>query len=154
MSAVDFLCNKLTNDVPKKKELTDMQLIKTNQFHISNKNGFTLIEVVAVMVIMSVLVSVGIKKTDVLSHNAADRVLESAVRELNTRETLVWTEIKLSEIGWIDDTNVFSELDTNLGHEFKWTGGPNLFGGILGFRSNSIALTRVASTSTSVGRWN
>ena len=48
-----------------RQELTDMQLIKNKKNHISNKKGFTLIEVAAVMVIMSVMVSVGIKKVDV-----------------------------------------------------------------------------------------
>lgn len=131
-----------------------MQSTKNNKFHICNKKGFTLIEVVAVMVIMSVMVSVGIKKVDILSHNASDRVLETGLRELNTRETLVWTEIKLSDTGWINDTNVFSKLDTILGHEFKWAAGPNITGGILGFRSESISLTRIASTRSTVGRWN
>jgi prepilin-type N-terminal cleavage/methylation domain-containing protein len=137
-----------------RQEQTDMQLIKNEINHISNKKGFTLIEVAAVMVIMSVMVSVGIKKVDVLSHNAVVRVLESGLKELNTRETLVWAEIKLSDSGWINDTNVFSELDTNLGNEFKWTVEPNITGGILGLRSKSIVLTRIASTSSTVGMWN
>ncbi len=131
-----------------------MQSLINNKSHISNKKGFTLIEVVAVMVIMSVMVSVGIKKVDVLSHNAVDRVLENGLRELNTRETLVWAEIKLSDGGWINDTNVFSELDTNLGNEFKWNVEPNISGGTLSFRSKSIALSRIASTSSTVGWWN
>ncbi len=93
-----------------------MQSVMNDKSHISNKKGFTLIEVVAVMVIMSVMVSVGFKKVDVLSHNAVERVLENGLRELNTREILVWAEIKLSDVGWINDTTVFSELDTNLGN--------------------------------------
>ncbi len=131
-----------------------MQSVMDNKSHIFNKKGFTLIEVVAVMVIMSVMVSVGIKKVDVLSHNAVDRVLENGLRELNTRETLVWAEIKLSDGGWINDSNVFSELDTNLGNEFQWNVEPNISGGTLSFRLQSIALSRIASTSSTVGWWN
>jgi len=131
-----------------------MQSVMDNKSHIFNKRGFTLIEVVAVMVIMSVMVSVGIKKVDVLSHNAVDRVLENGLRELNTRETLVWAEIKLSDGGWINDSNVFSELDTNLGNEFQWNVEPNISGGTLSFRLQSIALSRIASTSSTVGWWN
>jgi len=112
-----------------------------------------MVEVIAVMVIMSVMASVGVKKLDVLSHTASDRVLAQGVRELNTRETLTWTKIKLSDSGWIDDSNVFSELDTNL-DEFEWIAGPDENGGTLRFRLNSIQLTRIASSSLSVGSWN
>ena len=132
----------------------DMQLIMNKKFYISNKKGFTLIEVTAVMVIMSVLVSMGIKKLDLLSHSAADRVLEQGVRELNTRETLTWTHIKLSDSGWDTDANIFAAVDTNLGPEFKWTIEPTIHGGTLSFRSRSIPLTRIESSSSSVGRWN
>ena len=122
--------------------------------YVLNKKGFTLVEVVAVMVIMSVMVSVGVKKLDVLSHNASDRVIEQGLRELNTRETLVWTQIKLSDTGGILDADVFAAMDTDLGPEFKWTVGPDITGGTLNFRSQSIQLTRIASSNLSVGRWN
>ena len=112
-----------------------------------------MVEVVAVMVIMSVMVSLGVKKLDILSHTAAERVLAQGLRELNTKETLAWTKIKLFDSGWINDTEVFAELDTNLGHEFKWTAEPNIYGGTLRFRSKSIPLTRMASSSLSVARW-
>jgi prepilin-type N-terminal cleavage/methylation domain-containing protein len=124
------------------------------KFSISNKKGFTLVEVVAVMVIMGVMASLGIKKLDLLSHTAADRVLEQGLRELNTREALTWTKIKLTESGWVNDANVFAELDKNLGHEFIWAVEPNITGGTLRFRSKSIPLSRMASSSSSVGRWH
>ena len=119
-----------------------------------NKKGFTLIEVVAVMVIMSVMASLSIKKLDLVSHTATDRVIENGLRELNTRETLVWAKIKLSDGGWVNDADLFSELDTNLGHEFQWTAKPTATGGTLQFRSKSIALTRSASSNVSVGSWH
>ncbi len=121
---------------------------------IMNKRGFTMIEVVAVMVIMGVMASLSLKKLDLVSHTATDRVIESGLRELNTRETLVWTQIKLSESGWVNDADLFSKLDTDLGHDFKWTAAPNASGGILQFRSKSISLTRTASSNTSVGNWH
>jgi prepilin-type N-terminal cleavage/methylation domain-containing protein len=131
-----------------------MELLMIRRFSSTNNKGFTLIEVVAVMVIMGVMVSLGIKKLDLISHTAADRVIESGLRELNTRETLVWTNIKLSDIGWINDTNVFAELDTDLGEEFQWIVEPNITGGILRFRSKSVQLKRIPSSGVSVGRWH
>ena len=106
------------------------------------------------MVIMGVMASVSFKKLDFMYHTATDRVLESGLRELNTRETMVWSKIKLSGDGWINDTIVFSELDTNLGHDFNWIVEPNTSGGTLEFRSKSITLTRTASSNVSVGRWH
>jgi prepilin-type N-terminal cleavage/methylation domain-containing protein len=135
-------------------ESTEMQLIMNKKFSASNKKGFTLVEVVAVMVIMSVMASLGIKKLDLLSHTAADRVLAQGLRELNTRETLTWTKIKLSDSGWDNDAKVFAELDTKLGHEFTWAVEPNITGGTLRFRSKSIPLSRMPSTSLSVGKWH
>ena len=121
---------------------------------IMNRKGFTLIEVVAVMVIMSVMASLSIKKLDLVSHNATDRVIESGLRELNTRETLEWAKIKLSDSGWVNDANLFSEFDTNLGHDFQWATEPTTTGGILQFRSKSMTLTRTASSNVSVGSWH
>ena len=135
-------------------ELTEIQLIMNKKFSTSNKKGFTLVELVAVMVIMSVMASLGIKKLDLLSHTAADRVLAQGLRELNTRETLTWTKIKLSDSGWENDAKVFADLDTKLGHEFLWAVEPNITGGTLRFRSKSIPLSRMPSTSLSVGKWN
>ena len=119
-----------------------------------NNKGFTLVEVMSVIVIMSVMLSVGIKKLDLLSDTASDRVLETAIRELNTRETLVWTEIKLSDSGWTNDADVFAVMDTDLGSEINWAAEPGIAGGTLRFKSRSMVLTRTASTTASVGRWD
>ena len=124
------------------------------KFCVSNKKGFTLVEVLAVMVIMSVMVSVGAKKIDLLSHNASDRVLEQGIRELNTRETLVWTKIKLSAGGGIIDADVFAALDTDLGHEFKWTVGPDITGGYPEFQVDIYSSHQSRFIKFINGRWN
>ena len=121
---------------------------------IINVRGFTMIEIVAVIVIMGVMASLGLKKLDPVSHTATDHFVKSGLRELNTRETLVWTQKKLSNSGWVNDLELFSKLDTDLGQHFKWTAAPNASGGILQFRSKSISLTRTASSNTSAGNWH
>ena len=68
-----------------------------------NQKGFTLLEMMSVLVIMGVIVSVAIKKFDLLSNTASITAIKSGIRELNTRETLVWTQIKLSDTGWSND---------------------------------------------------
>jgi prepilin-type N-terminal cleavage/methylation domain-containing protein len=119
-----------------------------------NQKGFTLIELISVMIIMSVMASVGVKRLDLLSGTATDQIMQEAVKELNIRESMTWTNIKLSSTNWTNDADVFSAMDTNLGAEFVWTAGPNASGGTLHFKTESIALNRTPSTTSSVGSWN
>ena len=121
---------------------------------ISDQNGFTLIELVSVLIIMSVMVSVTVKRLDLVTGTATDRVFQEAILELNEREHLTWIDIKLSSANWTNDADVFSIVDTNLGGDFVWPAGPNASGGALSFRTDSIALSRTASTNSSSGRWN
>jgi len=63
------------------------------------QQGFTLIELIAVMVIMGVMTSAGVKKFDILTDSADLTTIKAGGRELNTQETLVWTQMKLSDAG-------------------------------------------------------
>lgn len=119
-----------------------------------NQRGLTLIELVAVIVIMGVIASVAVKKTNLISSTATNRALLEGVRELNIRESLTWTNTKLSAANWADDGQLFSTIDTNLGFDYVWSAGPTASGGTLSFRSESVALSRNASTNSSMGSWN
>jgi len=119
-----------------------------------NQKGFTLIELISVMIIMSVMASVAVKRLDLVTGTATDQILQEAVKELNVREHLTWIDIKLSSINWTNDADVFSVMDTNLGGDFVWSAGPNASGGTLSFRTESSVLSRTASTNSSSGRWN
>jgi len=119
-----------------------------------NQKGFTLIELLSVMVIMSVMTSVSVKKFDLLSDTASVNALKAGLRELNTRETLVWTQMKLSDTGWPNDDGIFNALDKNLGTGYRWDPGPHTSGGTLYYKSQSVALNRTQSTRHSVGSWN
>jgi prepilin-type N-terminal cleavage/methylation domain-containing protein len=122
-------------------------------FSISDQKGFTLIELISVLVIMGVMSTVVIKKFDVLSGTATARALQEGVKELNVRETLVWTKSKISDTGWTYDIDIFNEMETGLGGDYVWTSGPNTSGGTLSFESTSVALSRTPSTTSSIGRW-
>jgi hypothetical protein len=61
--------------------------------------------------------------------------------------------MKLSQGGWTQDSDVFSQVNTDLGANYSCNPGPNIPGGTLHFKSQSIALTRSASTNTSAGKW-
>jgi prepilin-type N-terminal cleavage/methylation domain-containing protein len=119
-----------------------------------NQKGFTLIELISVMVIMGVMLSVAIKKFDLLSDNASITALRSGIRELDTREIVSWSKSKLSDTGYSNDTDVYNAVDKKIGPEYIWNPAPNTSGGRLHFKSQAIDLTRVPSTPTSPGSWN
>jgi prepilin-type N-terminal cleavage/methylation domain-containing protein len=117
------------------------------------QNGFTLIELISAMVIIGIMTSVGIKKLDLLSYSASLTALQSGVRELRMRETVAWAKIKLSEDGYSNDTDVYNEVDKNIGPEYAWNAEPNTTGGSLHFKGRSVDLSRVSSTTISPGDW-
>ena len=120
---------------------------------VANRKGFTLIELMAVLVIMGIMVSVAIKKFDTLSGTASLTAIKAGVRELNIRETLVWTQIKLSDTVWTSDADVYNAVDKNLGQGYRWNPGPTIGGGTLHYRSQSTVLVRNESKRNSAGSW-
>jgi type II secretory pathway pseudopilin PulG len=118
-----------------------------------NQGGFTLIELISIMIILGVLGSVAIKKYDNLTGKASERVLAVAVIELNARESLIWANMKIASDGYTNDADVYTALNTDLGPKLKWNPGPNIDGGTLQIESRSIALKRIPSQSSTAGRW-
>ena len=129
-----------------------MSMLK--KYLIANHKGFTLLELMAVLVIMGVLSSAGVKKFDLLSDNADLTALAAGIRELNTQETLIWTDMKLSDAGWTSDVDVYNAIEKNLGQGYSWNPGPTITGGTLHYKSQSVALVRTESKRNDVGSWN
>ena len=124
-----------------------------NKCFILTQKGFTLIELMAVMVIMGVMVSVAIKKFDLLSDNASIIAIEAGIQELKLRESVTWFKIKLSDTGYTNDVDVYNAIDKNLGQEYIWNPGPDISGGRLHFKSQSVDLNRAPSTPNSPASW-
>jgi prepilin-type N-terminal cleavage/methylation domain-containing protein len=118
-----------------------------------NQKGFTLIEIISVMIIMGVVASVSIQKFDLLSDTASQQALYSGIKELNIRESLTWTNLKISSAGYNRDEDLYLLIDTYLGDSYNWNPGPTIGGGTLHFKAHSKTLTRIASTQTSAGKW-
>jgi len=76
----------------------------------SKDTGFTLIELVAVLTILGILASLSIPRFVELDSNASRQALISSVTELNGRESLIWSKVKLSTSGWIEDEGVFEKM--------------------------------------------
>jgi len=120
---------------------------------VNNRKGFTLLELMSVLVIMGVLFSVTIKKFDLISDSASLTAIKAGVRELNTQETLVWIDMKLSDTGWTADVDVYNTVEKNLGQGYRWNPGPTITGGTLHYEGHSVVLVRNQSTRQTVGSW-
>ena len=120
---------------------------------ILRSSGFTLIELVAVLAILGILASLSIPRFVELDSNASKQALISSVSELNGRESLIWSKIKLTATGWVDDEGVFEKLDTGLGPDYKWSPEAKIDGGKLHYRDQMGKLDRKPSTATSAARW-
>ncbi len=121
---------------------------------IGNRKGFTLLELMSVLVIMGIMFSIAIKKFDFLSDTASITAIKTGVRELNTQEALVWIDMKLSDTGWTSDAVVYNAIDKNLGQGYSWNPGPAIGGGTFHYKSQSVTLVRTQSTLRTVGSWN
>lgn len=120
-----------------------------------NQNGFTLIELISVMIIMGVVASVSIQRYDLVSDSASQIVLQAGVKELNIRESLIWSNTKISLDGYTIDEDIFAAVDTNLGSGYEWDPTPpgRTTGGTLTFKSASKTLGRQVSTLSAAGKW-
>lgn len=122
---------------------------------VINQQGFTLVEIISVLIILSVLAAIAVPKYISLDDNAKEHGIEAAIGELNGQETLIWANSKLDPNGWQDDGQVFSLIDPYLGPDYEWAAEPNAAGGTLVFQSSAEAeLVRLPSESTRPARWS
>ena len=118
--------------------------------------GFTLLEIIAVMVILSILAAIAVPKYVSLDESTRQRAIDAGIAELNGRETLTWSNEKISASGWISDEKTFGFVDPYLGNDYEWgTDEPTVSGGTLTFRDNvSVTLSRTESTVERPGAWS
>ena len=71
---------------------------------LSDQKGFTLLEFVAVLIILGILVAIAIPRIFNVPEDAAESALKVAVVELNARENLAWGKWKSDRIEYtVDD---------------------------------------------------
>ena len=108
------------------------------------------------LVILSVLASVAIPRYMSLDESARQRAIDAGIAELNGRETLTWSNIKITQTGYSDDAALFPLLNTSLGVDYTWAGGPpDKDGGTLRFKASvDVPLTRSESSEIQPGSWS
>jgi prepilin-type N-terminal cleavage/methylation domain-containing protein len=125
------------------------------QIIVRNQKGFTLVEIIVVLVLLSVLAAIAVPKFINLEQNAQQKAFDGAIAELNGRESLVWANLKISRTGYQDDAQLLLVVNHNLGTDYVWQPGhPLAAGGNLTFRAKTVTLNRTLSDVSKPAVWS
>jgi prepilin-type N-terminal cleavage/methylation domain-containing protein len=124
------------------------------KWHVfAGENGFTLIEMIAVLAIIGILSTIAVPRFMNVATSSEKHAIYIGVSEINSREATLWAKLKISSTGWLSDEDLFSQMDTDLGNDYKWTPSAEIGGAKLQYKEQSLTLERIASTNKLPGKW-
>jgi prepilin-type N-terminal cleavage/methylation domain-containing protein len=119
-----------------------------------DQRGLTLVEIIAVLVVLGILTGLVVPRFIDLEAGAKQKAIDAAIGELNGREHLKWAQRKTSDIGYTNDLHLFDELEYTLGPDYTWNlGDPIISGGTINFKGVAVELIRIASEPLKPAEW-
>jgi len=111
-----------------------------------NQKGFTLIEMIAVLIILGIVGTIAAVKITSFDSHASNKVVDIAIEELNTREKLVWSNGKLA--GVIDIKKYVREnIDWDIGN------GTSVSETSITVNGETVPVNRTEPTRVEPGYW-
>jgi prepilin-type N-terminal cleavage/methylation domain-containing protein len=117
----------------------------------SNNKGFTLVEILAVLIILGIILGILVPKYISLNKNAEKAGINMAIVDLNGREMKCWTAQKLNG-NWDGDKKIFESCDYEI-NGYKWT-DLDKTGGLLQFKEIHVRISRRASANHEPANWS
>jgi len=116
---------------------------------MNNQKGFTMVELIAVLLLTGILFTIAFTKYDMLGKNATDVVGEQVVQQMTSEALDGWTKAKFSNEGWVDDATCFALENYS---SFKFQGG--ISGGVLTVGGGGeVKIKRSPSTIETPAKW-
>ena len=139
-----------------------MKINRRQATQAKKRNGFTLIEVIAVLVLLGILAAIAVPKYIDMADNAKARAIDAGIAELNGREALAWGQEMLSTAGWTSSSvtaiqTAVGKESGALGPDYVLTVNVNTTAGTIqfqGYPTVALDLTRTVSTSTGPATWS